>query len=62
MAPEAGLQLGQALAAMERISATSPAGYSFEWTGTALEKARPDAPALCWSCHLFAYLFFFPPA
>ncbi|MGG7378431.1 efflux RND transporter permease subunit, partial [Escherichia coli] len=30
---------GQGLAAMERISATTlPAGYGFEWTGTAFQE------------------------
>ena len=38
-APKPGYSSGQALAAMERISAaTLPAGYSFEWTGTALQE------------------------
>ena len=38
-APKPGYSSGQALAAMERISATTlPAGYSFEWTGTALQE------------------------
>src|SRR3546814_14808054 len=42
-APAPGHSSGAALAAMERLSATTlPAGYSFEWTGTALqEKAVP---------------------
>ena len=38
-APKPGYSSGQALAAMERISKTTlPAGYSFEWTGTALQE------------------------
>ena len=38
-APKPGYSSGQALAAMERVSATTlPAGYSFEWTGTALQE------------------------
>src|SRR5207302_3209168 len=38
-ASKPGYSSGQALAAMERISATNlPAGYSFEWTGTALQE------------------------
>ena len=37
-------QLGQALAAMEQLSAeTLPQGYSFEWTGTALQERRRRA-------------------
>src|SRR3546814_15670935 len=37
-APAPGHSSGAALAAMERLSATTlPAGYSFEWTGTALQ-------------------------
>jgi hypothetical protein len=35
--PPAGRSFGDALAAMERISAkTLPAGYGYEWTGTAV--------------------------
>src|SRR5216684_2562260 len=38
-APKPGASSGQALAAMERISAaTLPPGYSFEWTATALQE------------------------
>ena len=38
-AAKPGYSSGQALAAMERISpATLPAGYGFEWTGTALQE------------------------
>src|SRR5437660_4250415 len=38
-APKPGYSSGQALAAMERISATTlPAGYGFDWTGTALQE------------------------
>jgi len=55
-----GFSSGQALAAMERISAaTLPAGYSFEWTGTALqEKAASGQTAIVLGLAvLFAYLF-----
>ena len=47
-APKPGYSSGQALAAMERISATTlPAGYGFEWTGTALqEKAASGQTAI----------------
>src|ERR1700720_1845406 len=59
-APKPGYSSGQALAAMERISAaTLPAGYSFEWTGTALqEKAASGRTAIVLGfAVLFAYLF-----
>ena len=59
-APKPGYSSGQALAAMERISAaTLPAGYSFEWTGTALqEKAASGRTAIVLGLAiLFAYLF-----
>jgi HAE1 family hydrophobic/amphiphilic exporter-1 len=59
-APKPGYSSGQALAAMERISAaTLPAGYSFEWTGTALqEKAAGGRTGIVLGLAvLFAYLF-----
>ncbi len=59
-APKPGYSSGQALAAMERISAaTLPAGYSFEWTGTALqEKAASGRTTIVLGLAvLFAYLF-----
>jgi HAE1 family hydrophobic/amphiphilic exporter-1 len=59
-APKPGFSSGQALAAMERISAaTLPAGYSFEWTGTALqEKAASGRTGIVLGLAvLFAYLF-----
>jgi hydrophobic/amphiphilic exporter-1 (mainly G- bacteria), HAE1 family len=59
-AAKPGYSSGQALAAMERISATTlPAGYSFEWTGTALqEKAASGRTAIVLGfAVLFAYLF-----
>jgi hydrophobic/amphiphilic exporter-1 (mainly G- bacteria), HAE1 family len=55
-----GYSSGQALAAMERISSsTLPSGYSFEWTGTALqEKAASGRTAIVLGLAvLFAYLF-----
>jgi HAE1 family hydrophobic/amphiphilic exporter-1 len=55
-----GFSSGQAIAAMERISATTlPAGYGFEWTGTALqEKAASGKTAIVLGLAvLFAYLF-----
>jgi HAE1 family hydrophobic/amphiphilic exporter-1 len=59
-APKPGHSSGQALAAMERISATTlPAGYGFEWTGTALqEKAAGGRTGIVLGLAvLFAYLF-----
>ena len=59
-APKPGYSSGQALAAMERISAANlPAGYSFEWTGTALqEKAASGQTGIVLGLAvLFAYLF-----
>jgi hydrophobic/amphiphilic exporter-1 (mainly G- bacteria), HAE1 family len=59
-APKPGYSSGQALGAMDRISATTlPAGYSFEWTGTALqEKAAGGRTGVVLGLALlFAYLF-----
>ena len=59
-APKPGFSSGQALAAMERISATTlPPGYGFEWTGTALqEKAASGQTGIVLGLAiLFAYLF-----
>jgi hydrophobe/amphiphile efflux-1 (HAE1) family protein len=59
-APKPGFSSGQALTAMERISATTlPAGYGFEWTGTALqEKAAAGGTSVVLGLAiLFAYLF-----
>jgi HAE1 family hydrophobic/amphiphilic exporter-1 len=59
-APKPGVSSGEALAAMERISAqTLPAGYGFEWTGTALqEKAASGKTGIVLGLAvLFAYLF-----
>jgi hydrophobic/amphiphilic exporter-1 (mainly G- bacteria), HAE1 family len=59
-APKPGHSSGQALAAMEHISATTlPTGYSFEWTGTALqEKAASGRTGIVLGfAFLFAYLF-----
>ncbi|MBV9973900.1 MAG: multidrug efflux RND transporter permease subunit [Hyphomicrobiales bacterium] len=59
-APKPGFSSGQALTAMERISAaTLPAGYSYEWTGTALQEkaAGGGAPIVLGLAFLFAYLF-----
>ena len=59
-APKPGYSSGQALAAMEQMSAaTLPAGYSFEWTGTAFqEKAASGSTSIVLGLAiLFAYLF-----
>jgi HAE1 family hydrophobic/amphiphilic exporter-1 len=59
-AAKPGYSSGQGLAAMERISAsTLPAGYGFEWTGTALqEKAASGQTGIVLGLAiLFAYLF-----
>jgi HAE1 family hydrophobic/amphiphilic exporter-1 len=59
-APKPGYSSGQGLAAMERISAaTLPAGYNFEWTGTAFqEKAAGGRTIIVLGLAvLFAYLF-----
>jgi HAE1 family hydrophobic/amphiphilic exporter-1 len=58
--PAPGLSSGAALAAMERISATAlPAGYGYEWTGTALQEkeAAGKTPIVLGLAVLFAYLF-----
>ena len=60
MAARAGVSSGTALAAMEEISnKTLPAGYTFEWTGTAYQEqqapGRPESSSGL--AVLFAYLF-----
>jgi len=58
-AAKPGYSSDQALRAMERISAQLPAGYGFEWTGTALQEksAQGQTPILLSLAVLFAYLF-----
>jgi len=59
-AAKLGYSSGQGLAAMERISAaTLPSGYSFEWTGTALQEqaASGRTGIVLGLAVLFAYLF-----
>src|SRR5262249_13012705 len=59
-ASKPGFSSGQAIAAMERLSAQGlPAGYGFEWTGTAFqEKAAGGKTAIVLGLAvLFAYLF-----
>jgi HAE1 family hydrophobic/amphiphilic exporter-1 len=58
--PAPGYSSGAALAAMERISQNVlPAGYGFEWTGTALQEkeAAGKTPIVLGLAVLFAYLF-----
>ena len=58
--PAPGVSSGEALAAMERLStATLPQGYSFEWTGTALQEkeAAGQTTMILGLAVLFAYLF-----
>ena len=59
-AAKPGYSSGEALGAMERLSAaTLPPGYSFEWTGTALQEraAGGQTPIVLSLAILFAYLF-----
>jgi HAE1 family hydrophobic/amphiphilic exporter-1 len=58
--PAPGYSTGDALAAMERLSAaTLPDGYGFEWTGTALQEkeAAGQTTVVLALAILFAYLF-----
>ena len=58
--PAAGYSSGAALAAMEKLSATTlPRGYGFEWTGTALqEKAAAGQTTMILALAVvFAFLF-----
>jgi hydrophobe/amphiphile efflux-1 (HAE1) family protein len=58
--PAPGYSSGQALAAMEQLSErTLPAGYSYEWTGTALQEkeAAGKTTMILALAVLFAYLF-----
>jgi len=58
--PAAGRSSGDALAAMEQLSATTlPAGYGYEWTGTALQEkeAAGKTTIILGLAVLFAYLF-----
>jgi multidrug efflux pump subunit AcrB len=58
--PAAGISSGTAIAAMEEISnATLPAGYSFEWTGTAFQEQQASGQTgiVLALAILFAYLF-----
>jgi hydrophobe/amphiphile efflux-1 (HAE1) family protein len=58
--PAAGVSSGTAIAAMAEISnATLPAGYSFEWTGTAYQEQQASGQTgiILALAILFAYLF-----
>ncbi len=58
--PAAGYSSGDALAAMERVSAaTLPRGYGFEWTGTAYQEklAQGQTTVILALALLFAFLF-----
>jgi hydrophobe/amphiphile efflux-1 (HAE1) family protein len=58
--PAAGISSGTAIAAMEEISkSTLPAGYSYEWTGTAYQEheASGQTGVILALAILFAYLF-----
>jgi multidrug efflux pump subunit AcrB len=59
-APAPGVSSGTALAAMTEVSkATLPAGYSFEWTGTAYQEQQASGQTgiILSLAVLFAYLF-----
>src|SRR6185295_13544090 len=59
-AQKPGYSSGQALAAMQRVSAeTLPPSYTFEWTGTALQEqaAGGQTTIVLGLAILFAYLF-----
>ncbi|MGB5253702.1 MAG: efflux RND transporter permease subunit, partial [Sedimenticolaceae bacterium] len=58
--PAPGRSSGDALVAMEDLSATTlPTGYAYEWTGTALQEkeAGGKTPIVLGLAVLFAYLF-----
>jgi hydrophobe/amphiphile efflux-1 (HAE1) family protein len=58
--PAPGHSSGEAIAAMERLSAmTLPSGYGFEWTGTSLQEkeASGKTTIVLGLAVLFAYLF-----
>jgi hydrophobe/amphiphile efflux-1 (HAE1) family protein len=58
--PAAGVSSGTAIAAMEELSkSTLPAGYSYEWTGTAYQEqaAAGQTGIILALAILFAYLF-----
>jgi multidrug efflux pump subunit AcrB len=59
-APAAGYSSGDAIAAMEQLAKTTlPAGYGYEWTGTALQEkaASGQTGFILGLAVVFAYLF-----
>ncbi len=59
-APAAGYSSGDAIAAMEKLAKTTlPAGYGYEWTGTALQEktASGQTGFILGLAVVFAYLF-----
>ena len=59
-APAAGYSSGDAIAAMEKLATTTlPAGYGYEWTGTALQEkaASGQTGFILGLAVVFAYLF-----
>ncbi|MBV9542037.1 MAG: efflux RND transporter permease subunit, partial [Alphaproteobacteria bacterium] len=58
-AAKPGFSSTQGLLAMERLSATLPAGYGYEWTGTAFQEksAQGQTGIVLGLAVLFAYLF-----
>jgi hydrophobe/amphiphile efflux-1 (HAE1) family protein len=58
--PSPGISSGEAIAAMEEVAGGAlPAGYDYEWTGTALQEkqAAGQTAAILALAVLFAYLF-----
>jgi hydrophobe/amphiphile efflux-1 (HAE1) family protein len=58
--PAPGFSSGEAIGAMERVAASSlPAGFGYEWTGTALQEkeASGKTAVILGLALLFAYLF-----
>lgn len=58
--PAPGISSGEAIVAMEQVAETAlPAGYDYEWTGTALQEkqAAGQTTAILALAVLFAYLF-----
>jgi len=57
--PSPGFGDGDATQAMERVAETLPAGYSYEWTGQALEQKQSagQTPLVLGAAVIFAFLF-----
>ena len=58
-APAAGKGTGTAMQVMEKLSESLPAGYQYQWTGTALQEQEAGAQTtlIFAMAFLFAYLF-----